>query len=85
MDKAMEIRVNKAWEITDVKAQKKKKLPKLTGTSLKKKKKTCLCTKYLIQKYLENKRINIRVAHPAPQHPGYLSVIHFPLSLLRNH
>lgn len=39
MDKAMEIRVNKAWEITDVKAQKKKKLPKLTGTSLKKKKK----------------------------------------------
>lgn len=38
MDKAMEIRVNKAWEITDVKAQKKMKLPKLTGTSLKKKK-----------------------------------------------
>ena len=84
MDKAMEIRVNKAWEITEIKEKKKKKLPKLTGTSLKKKK-TCLCTKYLIQKYLENKRINIRVAHPAPQHPGYLSVIHFPLSLLRNH
>ena len=39
MDKAMEIRVNKAWEITDVKAQKKKEVAKIDRNQPKKKKK----------------------------------------------